>query len=113
MTYSYTWEITENDGNTDIGAFTTTDGTEAANAQLVGFSETTSQAGTYTVKFLNTITIAENGNSSEPSVFFQTDSATDADKIVFEVTVTNPCPSATINAPAITAMTTQVNESLY
>ena len=80
MTYSYTWEITKNGGGGDIGAFSTTDGTEAANAQLVGFSETTSQVGTYTVKFLNTITIAENGTSGS-KVFFETDSATDADKI--------------------------------
>ena len=76
MTNSYTWEITRESGNSDTTALLRTDGSEAENRVLKAEADKDDQADTYTVKLLNTITLAKNGEGGI-TVFPAEDAATD------------------------------------
>lgn len=83
VTNSYSWE------GVDASPALT-----ASGAALKVFTTQKSQAATYTVKLSNTITIASNGPAGSTTFT----PSTDSEKVVFDITVTDPCTTATINS---------------
>ena len=81
MSSSFTW----------TGVDATSALTSSAGALTIYTTQKT-QAGTYAVKLSNTVTIASNNGS--PSTFTPSG---DGEKILFTVTVVDPCTTATIN----------------
>ena len=83
VTNSFSWEGV--DASTSL---TSTGGS------LAVFTTKKAEAGSYQVKLSNTITIASNGPAGS-STFTP---ASDSEKVVFTITVTDPCTTATINS---------------
>lgn len=94
VTNSWAWE------GTDSSTALTTNG-----GALSIFTTKKALAGTYPVKLGNTITIANNGGSS--STFTP---ASDSDKVVFTITIVDPCTTATINSLSFTPSSISVQD---
>lgn len=69
----------------------------------------TSDAGTYEVKLLATITIAENG--SNRNEVFPSGSANDSDKVIFNVILVDPCETATLNNVVLSTINADIDET--
>ena len=78
----------------------------ASGAALSVYTTQKSQAAVYTVKLSNTLTIASNGPAGSTTF---TPSA-DSDKTVFDITVTDPCTTATINSLSFSPSTVSVED---
>jgi hypothetical protein len=97
MTDSFTWE-----GDSATPAITT------SGATMTIYSGDRSQAATYPVKLGNEITIASNGPGGSTTFT----PAIDADKVIFDVVLVDPCTTATINALVFTPGSLSVEDGL-
>jgi hypothetical protein len=96
MTSVFTWT-----GVSASPALTNVDGA------LTIYTTKKAEKGTYPLKLQNVVTIASNGGSSTTFT-----PATDAERVVFTVTVVDPCDAATITALTFTPSTIAVVDGL-
>ena len=99
MTNSWTWA--------GVDASTALTGTNAA---LSVYTTKKNQAGTYEVKLSNNLRIQNNGPNAGSTATEYFTPSTDSDKVVFTITVTDPCATATINALSFTPSTVSVTD---